>query len=694
MTDRPLFFSGNRQLAPLVFLFSLECALLGLNPTFYMDDSPEFTTCAASLGVAHPPGYPLYILLGRLMSLLPLPICFVQNLLSALLASLVSVLIFLLLNRDFKVPAVISFCFALAWMAGITSYPAALSSKRGVYELTAVFLLAILSSLLRGKAAQVVFFFGLSLGNHWMSMAAYAPGLALLAYQRTTGKIFTGDPKSCPLTVRTLGNFLFICLLGLSVYLYLPLRAVNHPLVNWGSPSHWTAFHQHLSRHVDQGRDLSSDPGQWLKYSGLYLFSCVKEFSGLGLLALLGLFFEWRTNLSRAFAMTASWGGLMAAVSVFSKFSSEKFFLFQDYSISSMVFVILFSALGIRGLSRLWGETRNRKLLLGAVLAALTLAGLFFRINDSGEAYFTYTYDQTLNAWKSTPRNALFFCQGDNYQFPCWYLQWIVGKRPDLGVVGSSLTMDWYREQLAKSHPDLKVLNPQYEPDKIYVFGPLTRWMVENNPDKSFYFTYTPGPEEEFSNMNWAPLGLTREGTPSPRKPVFQAGLNDLFWDNIRLRHARKGTDPIDQRTWDNVLWDYGFCRYWLAQYEIKQAGDLESITPIHGKTKTSVMAKGWYERSLANLLWTNDWEPGVPEHSLDVGANYLFLGDLDHAREWVQKANQRLPRDAEIYYDAGVMAYNCGSFFPAKNLFLKAVEMDPTYDRPRQALHLLERKP
>src|SRR5579864_4567686 len=46
-------------------------------------DSPELITAAATLGVAHPPGYPLFTMLGHLFTLLPFgSIPFRVNLLS------------------------------------------------------------------------------------------------------------------------------------------------------------------------------------------------------------------------------------------------------------------------------------------------------------------------------------------------------------------------------------------------------------------------------------------------------------------------------------------------------------------------------------------------------------------------------------------------------------------------------------
>src|ERR1041385_372835 len=59
-------------------------------------DSPELITVAATLGVPHPPGYPLFTMLGHLFSLLPLgPIPFRVNLFSVLCNALTVGIIFL-----------------------------------------------------------------------------------------------------------------------------------------------------------------------------------------------------------------------------------------------------------------------------------------------------------------------------------------------------------------------------------------------------------------------------------------------------------------------------------------------------------------------------------------------------------------------------------------------------------------------
>ena len=41
-------------------------------PTIFWWDSAEFVTVIATLGIPHPPSFPLYILLGKVFSFLPL----------------------------------------------------------------------------------------------------------------------------------------------------------------------------------------------------------------------------------------------------------------------------------------------------------------------------------------------------------------------------------------------------------------------------------------------------------------------------------------------------------------------------------------------------------------------------------------------------------------------------------------------
>src|SRR5712692_4384087 len=227
-------------------------------------DPAELVTASYTLGIAHPPGYPLYVLLGKAWSLLPLDgdVAYRYNLFSALCGALAAALVALLTlhlcRRSQTVPgdpatsgAQDRASLLAAAVAGLslTAAPAfwAQATVAEVYTLHALLLTVALGLLLAWSARQAAsgrvgllalasLSVGLALGNHLTTVFLVPLGLA-----------YTGAVGWRTVSVRGWLIVVLAFLLGLVVYAYLPLRAAHDPVANWGDPSTPERFLQHIT---------------------------------------------------------------------------------------------------------------------------------------------------------------------------------------------------------------------------------------------------------------------------------------------------------------------------------------------------------------------------------------------------------------------------------------------------------------
>src|SRR5512133_2791925 len=166
-TPQPLL----RLLPGFVFLGTFAIYLLTLCPTVVGGDAGELITVAARGGVAPPPGYPLFSILGKLFSLLPWgSVAWRVNLLSATCGAGAAVLLFLAVCRWTKAPwaGLLSaglFAFSpLAWRYAVTAEVFALNDLL----LAAMLLLAARHAEARDVKGLIAFaaVAGLGLSNH------------------------------------------------------------------------------------------------------------------------------------------------------------------------------------------------------------------------------------------------------------------------------------------------------------------------------------------------------------------------------------------------------------------------------------------------------------------------------------------------------------------------------------------------
>jgi hypothetical protein len=211
-------------------------------------DSGDLIAATATLGVAHPTGYPTYLLLARLFQLLPLGDLALRSTIFSAVAAVLAVLYVYLLVRQLLAeqarPAVAAAVAALAIGLAPGFWSQAVIAE--VYSLNALFLALMLLFMLHAiqnpapappwAARSQALIVGLALGNHVTAAAAAIAWFVVSA-------ICSPPEARARLLVR---RALWVCL-GLLVYLYLPLRASAHPPVNWGDARDWSGFWWEIS---------------------------------------------------------------------------------------------------------------------------------------------------------------------------------------------------------------------------------------------------------------------------------------------------------------------------------------------------------------------------------------------------------------------------------------------------------------
>ncbi|MBD3400838.1 MAG: DUF2723 domain-containing protein [Candidatus Coatesbacteria bacterium] len=212
-------------------LLAVAVYILATPTGFALGDGPELAAAARMLGTAHPPGYPLYLQLGRLAGAVVGDGLVGLRWLSLLSVGAATVLFYLTLRRFSERPAV-AFGGALA-LAGSRLFiqHAARAEVYGPALLGLAALLWALSRCLLDEVDQtrpltLALVFALALG-HQLTLAAFAP-LVLYAVVRFAR---TAHPP-----LRFYALWLTAFLLGLSVFLYLPLRSSTAPALAWFRP--------------------------------------------------------------------------------------------------------------------------------------------------------------------------------------------------------------------------------------------------------------------------------------------------------------------------------------------------------------------------------------------------------------------------------------------------------------------------
>jgi len=511
-SDSPLYFPLWAWC--LFFLALWQILLWAQPPSILMDDSGEMVAASWNLGLPHPPGYPLFNLLGHVFSWLPVgTAAFRFNLMSSL--TILFSLAFILKtcvgfanklsntgNFEFLREALLVVA-ALAFMSCRSVFSECLSAKGCIYALTLLLIsvlvwLRVLGFKIDRSIYIAWFLWGLGLANHWQTVVLLIPFMIFWTLWEA-GFLF----KNTIFAV-------FFSVLGLSLYLCLPLRSALAAQPSWGFPLHWIEFKWVVLRQLvaDEEMKIHSFAFYWhgltsVIQSGRFWMPGVAVSAAAGLFAL----YRFEKTLVLVFSMFV----LPILLAVVVVHEANNLYLIPIYlmPLSGLVLFLSFGGL-------FWLLSKGSRFFQITLLLVLFLFSIFWGwsvFENQNRSRYTLAEDFGENVLKGLPRGTVFLADGDNYLMPIWYEKYVNRQRPDLVVAPMVfLYHDWGWNQLAIQSDDLK----KAAKFSNTLNGRLT-WLIEKSRHPFFYSFGRQFWPEDFNHLkgSWLPQGLAYGWGPS-----------------------------------------------------------------------------------------------------------------------------------------------------------------------------------
>ncbi|MDJ0853005.1 MAG: DUF2723 domain-containing protein [Myxococcota bacterium] len=409
--------------ASVVALVVFGVYALGACPTIYVGDSGELVTAVHLLGIPHPTGYPLYVLLGKLWtSILPCgSIAWRMSLFSAACAAGTCGVLYGLVRHVRAAPAAAAFgAFLLAFSPSFWSQ----ATIQRVYALGALFVMLTTAAAWRwhgrrsGRRLALAFgVCGLGAANHAF-MVVYAVALALF--------VILVEP-SLLRRPRLWAGAGSAFLLGLVPYAYLPLRSRTDPRLDWGDPESLEGFLDVVLRREFWQRAWIESPADLVTIAVDYAWSLGAELAWLGAgFALLGVVAGWRRGWPVLLPLLVMLGNLVALALHGSR---SDLFIWHRYYIPSYAIMALLAGLGCHALiERLPAPARILPLVIPAFLL---VSG--WSIHDRSRYRVAEAF--AVEVLDSLPPGAHLSARDDNILFALMYLHLVEGRRPDVDLI-------------------------------------------------------------------------------------------------------------------------------------------------------------------------------------------------------------------------------------------------------------------
>src|SRR5580765_5293008 len=494
-------FSSQAELvgAGAVFLVALVVYSWTLAPTVTLTDSGELIVAAYGLGVAHPPGTPLWVMLAHIASLVPVGSVAVRiNFSSAVFAALACAMLTLVVaellvtascfaaprrrNRAVRQGSNVEnsntggfSMFAPAVGAGLLMAFSrtlwAYATITEVYALNALLILLVFFLVVRWRRRIIetrtdssatvtthdtwiyaaAFVFGLAMGVHHVTVALTLPAIAVVVYRTEGLKYFTSR------------RLLYAALISVGalilVYSYLPWAASRSPAMNWGNPRSLQEIWWHIT-----GRQyrvfFSFSPetmgAQFVEFSRMVF----REF-GFAWLPL--TLFLAGAGVASAYKRdrTAFWFLLLIVLADLAYALSYEIAEDKDaYYLPAFISMAIAAGLGIQWLIQRAASRRSPMWTpsVAAATAIVLTSATAFAANwpFNNRRHYFIADDYVENLFSTIAPNGLMLTQDWQVGSPMLYAQAIEQRRGDVKVVDINLLRrSWYFDYLKHAHPGM-----------------------------------------------------------------------------------------------------------------------------------------------------------------------------------------------------------------------------------------------
>jgi len=672
-----------------VFLVSFFFYLKTVAPTVTFSDSGEFITCAATLGITHPTGYPTWTMLGHLLAYLPLSnIAMRINLLSSIFGALTIMMVYFILIK-LRCQIAVALSTSLIFAFSYTLWKICIVVE--VYSLYAFFSSTTILGLLAWKGQKKdsllylsAFVYGLGLTNHLLIVLL---GPAILYFLWITDRkiLLLEKPK-------VLSKMILFLFLGLIPYLYLPIRGFQAPLIDWGNPVTFKSFFKLITGSIYKETMFAADLPQLLNTIRHHLWLLTQQFTPyFGILSLLGIFILYKKSLKLLLFL-----GLIFFVNTSYSLGFQKVIFglidHESYHMPSYIVLTILMGFGIGStIEYFLMRFKQAKPFLPWIISLfpiITCASHYYQ-SDMSRYYFAQDYGK--NILNQLPQNSILFNQVDYNVFPLWYLQYVEQQRMDVPVFTVLfLTRDWFVERLLKFYPEIKI-TCSLKDRHTRIFDNI----IYNNKDTHhIYFTHDFLTQKE----EVVPPPLVKEGIINKLKG--QEVLGDKFKYNYRGIFDKR----IYKDVWaDEVMLVYSYYhaelgqRYQLAGRieealeELKLAVRIDPKNASYQAALSSIYnAKGDFDKAIEQLQLAMKKNPKNPDLYYHLGISYYYQKNYPQALVYLQKGIKLAPEDPNLLNILGLCYYFTGRQHEAISTLQKGLAISPNSSEIKKNLELV----